>query len=330
MAFLSTRRDILTAAAAAGATLGLPPLARAQSFPDKSKPIVGIVAYAAGSGVDVVARAYAQGMSEALGTNVVVENRPGAEGVIGMQAAKSAVPDGHTILFTSISTQTVNPHLFKRPPYDALNDFTPLAGTVKVTLLLNASPSLGAFKSAREFIQAAKAAPGKYSYASISATTRLAAEMFAKAAGIKLLNIPYKNFSDLTSDLASGRVDLLMADASGVGAAYKQGVRPLAAASLKRLPSMPDVPTFEEQGLAGLEIIGWHGAYAPAKTPAPVVARLRQAVQQAAKSKSVRDYCTTFGVETLELAGEEFAAFQRAEFDKWGKAVRDAGLQGTF
>ena len=330
MAYLYTRRNILTTAAAVGTTLGLTPMARAQSFPDKTKPIVGIVAYAPGSGVDVIARAYAQAMSEILGTNVIIENRPGAEGMIGMQAAKTAPPDGHTILFTSISTQTVNPHLFKRPTYDALKDFTPLAGTSKVTLLLNAGTSLASFKSAREFIQAAKASPGKYSYASISATTRLAAEMFAKAAGIKLLNIPYKNFSDLTADLASGRVDLLMADAGGVGAAYKQGVRPLAAASSRRLPSLPEVPTFEEQGIAGLEIVGWHGAYAPVRTPAPIVATLRQAVQQAAKSKVVRDYFAASGAEPLDLAGEEFAAFQRAEFDKWGAAVREAGLQGTF
>jgi len=324
-----SRRTILKTAAGFGAVLGMPSLALAQTFPDKSKPIKGIVPSAAGSTVDTVARAYAQAMSEILGANVVIEARPGAEGVIGMQAVRGAAPDGYTMMFTSISTQVINPHLFKKVPYDALNDFVPLGGTLKSVLLMNAGGSTS-FKTVKEFIDAAKAKPGKISYASISATTRLCGEMFAKAAGIKLLNVPYKSFSDLTADMISGRVDMFFADQPAVGPFYKQGMRSIAALSKQRSPFLPDVPTMEEQGIPGVEVIGWHGAYLPAHTPAPIVATLTDALRKATDSKYVKDYHKTFGIEALPLYGDDFAAFQRAEYEKWGKAVREAGMAGML
>lgn len=308
---------------------GLPSLARAQSYPDRSRPIRGIAPASAGTTTDSVARVYAQALSEILGTSVVIDNRAGAQGVIGLQAVKTAPPDGYTIMFTSISTQAINPHLFKQIGYDALADFIPLAGTMKSILLMNAGSSVKA-NSAREFIAAAKANPGKYAVGSISATTRLAGEMFAKAAGISLLSVPYKSHSDLTSDLLSGRIDLYFADQGAIGPYYKMGLRSLAACSSARSKSLPDVPTMQEQGVAGLEIIGWHGAYAPANTPRAITSVLQDALRQASNSKPVRNYFSTFGTEPLELVGEEFAAYNRAEFERWGVAVREAGLAGTL
>lgn len=324
-----TRRQALSTVVALGASLGAHSLVRAQSFPDKSKPIKGIVAYAAGSTADTLGRAYAQAMSESLGAQVVIENRPGAEGVIGIQAAKTAPADGYTMLFTSLSSQVVNPHLFKQLTYDPLKDFIPLAGTMKSVLLVTAGTSTK-FANAKEFVESAKANPGKYTMASISATTRLAGEMFAKAAGIKLRNIPYKSFSDLTSDLLSGRVDLFFGDYPAVAPYVQQGMRPLAALSKTRTAGLPDLPTLKEQGIGELEVLGWHGAYVPANTPPAVVATLREAVQKAATSKYVQSYLKNFALEPLDLAGDAFAAFQRAEYDKWGAAVREAGLAGTL
>jgi tripartite-type tricarboxylate transporter receptor subunit TctC len=324
-----SRRSLLKTVAALGATYGLPSLVLAQTFPDKTKPIKGIAPYSAGSAVDVVARAYAQAMSEILGTNVLIENRAGAEGVIGLQAVKTAPTDGYTMLFTSLSTQVVNPHMFKQLTYDPLKDFIPLAGTMKSIQLMNSGPSLP-FKTTREFIEAAKAKPGKYTYASISATTRLTAQMFAKAADIKLLNVPYRSFSDLTADLLSGRVDLLFADGPSVMPFVKQGLRVLAALSPTRSPSLPDIPTMQEQGVPALEVIGWHGAYVPAKTPSDVVTVLRDAVVKASSSKHVTDYFKSVSVEPLPLVGDKFAEFQAAEYEKWGKAVNDAGLKGSL
>ena len=324
-----SRRRVLQTAAAFGMTLGGPTLALAQTFPDKSKQIRGLSPFAVGSTADTLARAYAQAMTEQLGTTVFIDNRPGAEGVLGMQAAKTSSPDGYTILFTTLSTQVVNPHLFKKLPYDPLTDFIPLAGTMRTALCMSASPSLP-FKTAKEFFEAAKASPEKYSYASISATTRVAGEMAARAAGIKLLYVPYKSFGDLTSDLLSGRVDILMIDPPSVLPFVKQGLRVLGAAAPKRLVVFPDVPTFQELGYPGLEIPGWHAAYVPVGTPAPAVAALRDSVRQASRSKYVTDYFSRFGMEPLDLAGDELAAFQKAEFEKWGKAVREAGLTGAM
>jgi tripartite-type tricarboxylate transporter receptor subunit TctC len=329
MAHPYSRRTALKTAGAIAATLGLPSLTLAQSFPDKSKPIKGIAPAAAGTTVDTLARAYAQAMSEILGTNVVIENRAGAEGVIGLQAAKTAAPDGYTIMFTSVSTQSVNPHLFKELTYDPLKDFIPLGGTMKVPLLMNAGPKLP-FKTAREFVEAAKAEPGKYTYASISATTRLSGEMFAKAAGIKLLNVPYKSFADFVSDVLAGRTNIYFADGAAVLPYAAQGMRSLATATATRVARFPDLPTMAEQGVPGLDIVGWHAAYVPANTPAAVVTVLRDALQKAVSSKVVKDYISNSGNEPLALFGEEFAAFQRAEYDKWGRAVRDAGLAGTL
>lgn len=326
----SSRRTFLVSTAAAGATLGLPSLALAQAYPDKGKPIKVIVPFPVGASVDASARAYSQAMGEILGATFVVDNRTGADGVIGLQAVKQAAPDGYTMLFTSISTQAVNPHLFKQLSYDPLKDFTPLAATLKGTLMLCVGPSMSSFKSAREFADAAKASPGKYTYASVSATTRLAGEMIGKAVGAKLLNVPYRNYADLVSDLLSGRVDMVVADLPTATSYLKQGMRPLGVVASTRIPGLPAVPTFQEQGIPGLDLVGWHGAYVPANTPVAVVATLRDAVVRAAKSKVVKDFNSNNGVEPLDLVGDQFAAFQRAEYEKWGRAAREAGLQGTL
>lgn len=323
-------RRAMMAAAAAAASLGVPFLARAQAYPEKGKVIKAISPFSAGSSPDTLARAYAQAISEIVGTSVVVENRPGGESVIGLQAAKMAPPDGYTMLFTSLSTQVVNPHLFKQLAYEPLKDFIPLAGTLKVTLAMFVGPSMAQYKSAKEFVEAARANPGKFTYASGSATTRLAGEMIAKAANIKMVNVPYRNIAEIFGDMIGGRVDFFVTDLPTATPFTKQGVRALAVAGPARLAAIPDVPTFEEQGIPGVSVVGWHGAYLPANTPPAVVATLRDAVRQSTKSKVVKDYYATFGVEPLELAGEEFAAFQRSEFERWGRAVRDAGMQGTL
>jgi tripartite-type tricarboxylate transporter receptor subunit TctC len=324
-----SRRSILSAVACLGASLALPWSALAQAFPEKGKAIRAILPSSPGSATDGIARAYGQAMSDILGTSVVIDNRPGAEGIIGVMAVKTAPADGHTMLFTSLSAQVVNPHVFKQLSYDPLKDFIPLAGTMKNTLMLAVGPSVP-FKSAREFLAAAKANPGKYTYGSVSTITRLAGQMVMKASGVQLLNVPYKNIGDLAANWLGGSVDAMVADITTFKQLIEKGVRPLAIAGPSRLPGLPNVPTFEEEGVQGLDVVGWFGAYVTAGTPAPVVAKLRDTLRQAAHSKAVKDYLNNFGAESFELAGDEFAAFQRAEFDKWGKAVRDAGMAGTL
>jgi tripartite-type tricarboxylate transporter receptor subunit TctC len=330
MARYHSRRRIIAGAAALSAGIALPNLAFGQAaFPDKTKTIRGIVPLAAGSTVDALARLYAQHMSETLGTNVVIDNRPGAEFVIGIQAVKSAPPDGYTIMFSSISSQVVNPHLFKTLPYDAQKDFIPLAGTMKNPLVMITGPKFP-FQTVQEFVAAAKKEPdNKYSFGSVSATTRLTGEMFAKVTGLKLLNVPYKSFTDFISDTLAGRISFFFADPSAIIPNISQGMRGVATCSKTRNPRFPDMPTMTESGFP-LEVVGYHAAYAAAGTPAPVLAVLRDALRKAEASKPVQDFILNSGNEVMNLSGEAFVAYERSEFERFGKAIREAGLAGTI
>lgn len=328
MTFKPTRRHVL-AMAAVSATLPIPSLSAAQDYPDKGRPIRAIAPFGAGTSTDTLARAVARSMSELNGLNVVIDNRVGADGVIGVQAVKAAPADGYTILFTSLSTQVLNPHTFKQLPYDPIKDLIPLAALGKTALMVNLGPSTP-FKTAREFIVAAKANPGKYTIGSGTATTRMAGEMMSRAAGIETLSVPYKSLTDAMTNLAGGQLDAVLTDAGTAGPFYKQGVRPVASTGSTRSGVMPHVPTLQEEGLAGFEVVGWFAAYAPAKTPPAAIARLREMIRNAVKSKYVSDVYGTFAMEPLELSGDELAAFQRAELDKWGKAIRAAGLDGKL
>lgn len=329
MTQLHTRRGVIAGAAALGATLGLPRLAFGQvAFPDKSKTIKAIVPFATGATVDVLGRIYAQQVGQTLGTTVVVENRPGAEGVLGVLAIKTAPADGYTYLCASISTQVVNPHLFKQPPYDSQKDFIPIAGTMKNPFVMIAGPNFP-FKTVKEFVAAAKSEPGKFTFASISSATRLAGEMFAKAAGIQLLNVPYKNQSDFISDTLANRVNFFFADPGNLITNMPLGMRGLAVCTKSRLARLPDIPTMENQGIQ-LEIVGYHSAYVAAGTPSNARGALIDAFRKAEASKAVRDYIATTGNEPMTLFGDEFAAYERAEYDRWGRAAREAGLAGTL
>ncbi len=329
MDHLQSRRRFMAGMAAWGSAAGLPLIAGAQpAYPEKSKSIKAVVPYAAGATVDVLGRVYAQQLSQILGATILVDNRPGAEGVIGVQAARNAPADGYTYLCTSISTQVVNPHLFKQLPYDSQKDFAPIAGTMKNPFVMIAGPAFP-FLSVKEFVAAAKAEPGKFSFGSISSATRLAGEMFAKAAGISLLNVPYKNQSDFISDTLANRVNFFFADPGNLLANMSLGLRGLATCMKSRLARLPDVPTMEQQGIP-LEVVGYHSTYVTVATPASVRNTLIDAFRKAEASKPVRDHIFTTGNEPMSLFGDEFAAYERAEYERWGKAVRDAGLAGTM
>lgn len=324
-----SRRTALSLLGSTAALISMPWPTHAQVFPENGKPIRGILPSSPGSATDGIARAYGQAISEILGANLIIDNRPGAEGVIGVMAVKNAPADGHTVLFSSLSALVVNPHVFKKLSYDPLKDFIPLAGVMKNTLMLAVGPSVS-YSSAREFLTAAKASPGKFTYGSVSAVTRLAGQMVMNAAGVQMLNVPYKNIGDFAANWLGGNVDVMVADITTFRQLFDRGVRPLAIAGPSRLSALPNVPTFQEEGVKGLEIVGWFGAYVLAGTPAPAVAKLREVFQQAARSKIVMDYLGHSGAESFDLVGDEFSKFQQAEFDKWGKAVRDSGLAGTL
>ncbi|MGE4238890.1 Bug family tripartite tricarboxylate transporter substrate binding protein [Ramlibacter sp.] len=299
--------------------------AAAQSYPDKSKPIRIVVPFNAGTSTDSIGRALARGMSDVAGVNVVVENIPGAEAVLGARAVKQAAPDGYTLLLTTLSTHAVNPHMIPNLPYDAVKDFTPITGVAKGPLVAAVGPKFP-FASAREFIVAARANPGKYTVGSASATTRLAGEMLAQAAGIQVLSVPYKSFSDLMTNLISGEIHTMIIDIGTMKPFVASGMRPLLNVSGRRIAAFPNVPTAQEEGMPSYEVSVWFATYFPASTPAATTSRMRELIAEAMKTKHVTDVLSTFSLDPMPLSGKEFDAFQRSELDKWGAAVKASNL----
>jgi tripartite-type tricarboxylate transporter receptor subunit TctC len=300
----------------------------AQAYPDRGRTLKILVPFGAASSTDLLARALALGITEVSDMNAIVENKAGAEGQIGMSAAKAAAPDGYTLVMTTSSTQVVNPHLISNLPYDPVTDFVPIGGVAKFGLILNAGPSLPQ-KTAREFIEAARANPGKYSFGSGTATTRLAGELMQSVAGIKLLSVPYKSQAEAITGLAGGQVDLVFMDLPGSSAQHKAGrVRPLAVTGPSRMSALPNVPTLQEQGLAGYEVTGWWAAYFPAKTPAAIVATMRDIMQKSLKTQPMKDALTTYGLEPMPVTGSELAVVQKRDSERWGKLVRTGNLTG--
>ena len=304
------------------ALLAISSVAFAQAYPDKSKPIHLVVPFGVGSGSDLVVRAYAQAMNEQGGVTAIVDNKPGAEGVIGVEFGKNARPDGYTVLFGNLSTHVLNVHMLSALRYDPVADFIPVTGVDNVSLVLNAGPSTN-FRSVKELIEAARANPGKLTFASGTTSTRLSMELLEYLANIRLLSVPYKTQAEATAALAGGQVDLLVTDVSTALPHYKSGrLRPLATTGRDRLVALPDVPTMREQGIADYEFTAWHAMFVPAHTPPEVVDKLRVMLRNAARSKYVADALVTNSCEPLDMDTAQLNAQLRTDLDRWGKLLR--------
>ena len=302
-------------------------LAWGQTYPDKAKPIRIILPQGPGSASDVLTRAFARAITETSGLVTVIDFKPGAETVIGVQALMNSPADGYSMLLVSSSTPVLNPVMIANLPYDPLRDFIPLLGLSKASLAFNLGISTQ-FKSAREFIAAAKANPGKYTFASSTTTTRLAGELLQSLAGIKLLNVPYKTTAAGATALASGEVDLMLADPSSVRSLYESGrVRPLAVSGPTRLTSMPNLPTLREEGVADYDVTAWFATYFAVKTPPEVVATMRDILRKAVKAPSFTEALAAASMEPLDLAGDSISALIRKETEMWTKVARDANLR---
>jgi tripartite-type tricarboxylate transporter receptor subunit TctC len=317
-----------SARTAAGlAALAMSVLCNAQTFP--VKPIRVVVPFAAGSATDTMARAYGQEMSKLLGQTVVVDNKPGASGMIGAETVARAAPDGYTLLLGTNSTNAANASLFKKLPYDQEKDFAPVAFLGAVPLIVAVNNDFPA-KTLRELIAYAKANPGKISFAAASASQRVATEMLNGMAGTKMTYVPYKSSPNAITDLISGQVQLFTADLAVTLAQVKAGkIRGLAVTSAKRTPLAPDLPTVNEAaGLKGYELIAWFGAFAPANTPKEVITTLNAAINRAvSESKELRERMDALGVEMNPQSPEFLARFARSEAQKWAKAIKDAGIE---
>ena len=319
---LSRRRTLGAAAALALA----PDLAWAQAFP--SKPIRLIVPYSAGGGADTTARLIAPKLQEALGQTVVVENKPGAGGMIGDEIVAKAAPDGHTLLIGAFA-HAVNPSLFPKMPFRTPEDFAPVSLLVTVPELMVITPSHPA-KTVAELVALAKAQPGKLSYASSGngSAQHLAAELFKMRTGTDIQHVPYKGGALAVADVAAGHVPFYFGNMSAALPQARGGrVRPLAVTSPARSPAAPDVPTLTEAGVPDCEISEWNALIAPAGTPPAVIARLHTEVAKIMRAEEMKAKFADLGADAIGSTPDELAAFLRSEMKKWAEVVKAANIK---
>lgn len=299
----------------------------AQSYPAKSVRIV--VGFAAGGPTDVVARLVGQKVSERMGQTFVVDNRPGAGGVLATDQVAKAPADGYTLLMGTIGGLTVSQHLLAKIPYDTLRDLAPITQAVSNTNIMVLHPSIPT-KSVKEFIALARSRPDALTYASSGngTITHLSGELFKLMAGVKMTHIPYKGGAPALTALISGEVGLSFENALIVLPHIRAGkMRPIAVTGARRTQALAEVPTMDEAGLPGYRATGWYGLLAPARTPGDVITRLHAEASQVLKSRDVVDKFATMGSEAVGNTPAEFTEFIRSEADKWGKVVRAAGMK---
>jgi tripartite-type tricarboxylate transporter receptor subunit TctC len=302
-------------------------LAGAQPYP--SQPVRIIAPAPPGSPVDIRARWVAEQIAPALSQPVVVENKPGAGGNIGAEAAAKSAPDGHTLVLVHQGIVAVNPHLYARTGFDPLTDFAPVTRLVDTTLLFLV-PQASPFRSVADVVRAARRDPGKLSYGSsgIGTPPHLAAELFRSIAKIEVVHVPYKGATPSLTDLLAARVDFSIDSPASHGPHVKSGrLRALAATGAERLPAFPEVPTMAESGVTGYGYHSWIGLLAPARTPEEIVKRLNRELVRAVRSPAGREWFAAQGGVAVGDSPEAFAAYIRAEHEKWGKLIREAGIK---
>ncbi len=315
---------LLTSAALVAAVSGS---LMAQGYP--AKPVRVIVPFAAGGNVDLVARGVAQRLSENIGQQVIVDNRPGASALVGTHLVAKAAPDGYTLLAMA-NTFAVVPSIMSNPGYDPLKDFAGVSQTCLVPQVLVVNPALPA-RSVKQLIALAKARPGELSYASAGTggTGHMAAELFSRHAGLKMLHVPYKGNAQAIVDVISGQVTMMFDQVSTSTPHINAGkLRGVAVTSLKRSPLLPDLPTIDESGMRGFEDITFNGLVAPAGTPREILMRLNAEVAKAIAAPELRQRFIQQGVELAGSASpDDFMAYIRAEFVKKAKLAREVGIK---
>ena len=314
------------ALALAGAALIASTAATAQPFPNK--PIRAVVPFAAGSATDQIGRAFAEKMSQTLGQQIVIDNKPGANGMIGADAVAKAPADGYTLLFGTNSTNAALKFLMKKLPYDQDTAFAPVGYIGSVPLMVAVHNDVPA-KTLKEFVDLAKAKPGQVSFAYASTSQQVSSEMLSSMAGIQMNPVPYKSGPAAMTDLIGGQVMMFTADFAVTVPQYKAGkIRGLAVTSSKRAAAVPELPTVNEAlGLKDYELIAYFAVFAPAGTPPEVIAKLNQAINAAATSKEIQEKFELNGFAVEPGTPEALARRNRAETLKWERAIRDAKIE---
>lgn len=320
-----TRRHLLGTATLA--VLAPASAAVAQAYP--SRPIRFIVPFAAGAGVlDIMARIVGQHLGTATGQQVMIDNRPGAGGNVGAEVAAKATPDGYTMLMGAVAL-VVSPYLYAKLPFDPLADLVPVTQVNSAPLMLIVHPSLPV-KSVAELIAYAKARPGQLNYGSggVGSTPFLATELFKSMAGINVVHVPYRGGAPALADLVAGQLSFMIENVPGSLPLVRDGkLRALAITSRQRLALVPDLPTMEEAGVPGYEMIGWNGIFVPKGTPSEIVTRLNAELVKVLRSAEVGEQLAKLGAVPVGDSPEQFGAFVKAESARWGKIIKDLGIK---
>ena len=316
---------IKTGAFLAAALVLASPAVRAQTYP--SRQITLIIPFAAGGSNDVVGRAIGKKLTEAWGQPVIVENRPGAGGMIGTSAVAAAPPDGYTLLLVS-STFTINPAIKKSMPFDTIKDFTPVAFIARSPLLVTASNKLPV-ESVKELLALARSKPGQITYASSGpgSINQISAELIALSAGVKLVHVPYKGGAPALNDLLGGHVDIYVSSLPQVLPLAQSGqAKALAVTSARRTPLLPNVPTLDESGITGFDLRSWWGIVGPAGMPANVVNALNSEIGKMLTSPELSTFLTNEGAEAETMTPQQFGDLMRLETERWIKVAREANI----
>ena len=318
-------RRCLIAVAAGVCALTFAGTASAQAYP--AKPITFIVPFAAGSATDQLARTLGNSIARDTTQAVVVDNKPGASGMMAAQAAARAPADGYTVLITTNTTHAANEHLYKKLPYDPIKDFVPVTGLGtggQLLVVKTESP----YKTVADLIAKARKDTGKLSFGSGSSSSRVAGEMFKQLTHTDILHVPYKSNPNAITDLLGGQIDFMITDtATGMPQVKGGKLRALGVSTVKRMAVLPDVPTNAEAGVPGYDMGYWFAAYVPAGTPPAVVTKLHDLLVEATKSAAAKQFFETTGSEPWTTSSAELAKFQASETQKWGRVIKAAGIE---
>ena len=297
-----------------------------QAYPNK--PVRVVVPFAAASATDIVARLLADELRGAFDQNFIVDNRPGASARIAAEAVAKAAPDGYTVLVTTNTSHSANPHLFKKLSYDPIKDFAPIGGIMNIPVIIVVNPKLPV-NSLKDLIEYAKARPGKVSFGYGSSIGQVTGAAFAKAAGIDVIATPYKSTPQAMTDVLGEQIDFAVTDMAAGQALVNTGkLKALAVSSEKRSNLMPDLPTMSETpALAGFELVAWVAIFAPAGTPPEIVNRLSAEVRKVLAKPSVRERIAGFAAEVTPSTPEQLGVFVKDQLAIWGKRIKDAGIE---
>jgi tripartite-type tricarboxylate transporter receptor subunit TctC len=291
-------------------------------------PIRVVVPFAPGGPTDITARHLAKKLTEIFGQPVVVDNRAGANGMIGAELVAKSKPDGYTLLMPTSSTMAINPAVYAKLPYDPIRDFAPVTPVVAAPVLLVVTPSLPA-RSVKELISIAKSHPGEMVFASTGAgsNTHIALELFRDQVGIKVTHVPYKGAGPAVTDVIGGQAQAMFADLPVLTPFVKAGrLRALAVAGFDRTAMFPDIPAMKELGYPRFNARQWYGVFAPVATPREIVMRLNEAIKQAVASPELRERYAEIGADVFILSPEEYAVFLKSEIDRWREIVKKYGI----